>query len=119
MSVVCITLLEYGPIIYETKPFGYEKSDFYMENWAFFVAYDIIINNGDEFMKTPLRFQVTEYDCGTVSLYNVISYLFEREEIPAQLLKTIHKYTLDCYDENGNPGQGVLLKKQLKKLLNL
>ena len=40
-------------------------------------------------MKTPLRFQVTEYDCGTVSLYNAISYLFEREEIPAQLLKTI------------------------------
>lgn len=57
-------------------------------------------------MKTPLRFQVTEYDCGTVSLYNAISYLFDREEIPAQLLKTIHEYTLDCYDKNGNPGQG-------------
>ena len=40
-------------------------------------------------MKTPLRFQVTEYDCGTVSLYNAISYLFDREEIPAKLLKTI------------------------------
>ena len=67
-------------------------------------------------MKTPLRFQVTEYDCGTVSLYNAISYLFDREEIPAKLLKTIHKYTLDCYDENGNPGQGGTSKEAIEKI---
>lgn len=67
-------------------------------------------------MKTPLRFQVTEYDCGTVSLYNAISYLFDREEIPAQLLKTIHKYTLDCYDENGNPGQGGTSREAVEKI---
>lgn len=67
-------------------------------------------------MKTPLRFQVTEYDCGTVSLYNAISYLFDREEIPALLLKTIHKYTLDCYDENGNPGQGGTSKEAVEKI---
>lgn len=67
-------------------------------------------------MKTPLRFQVTEYDCGTVSLYNAISYLFDREEIPALLLKTIHKYTLDCYDENGNPGQGGTSKEAISKI---
>jgi len=67
-------------------------------------------------MKTPLRFQVTEYDCGTVSLYNAISYLFDREEIPAKLLKTIHKYTLDCYDEEGNPGQGGTSKEAVEKI---
>lgn len=67
-------------------------------------------------MKTPLRFQVTEYDCGTVSLYNAISYLYNREEIPALLLKTIHKYTLDCYDEDGNPGQGGTSKEAVKKI---
>lgn len=67
-------------------------------------------------MKTPLRFQVTEYDCGTVSLYNAISYLFEREEIPAQLLKTIHEYTLDCYDDKGNPGQGGTSKESIEKI---
>ena len=50
-------------------------------------------------MKTPLRFQITEFDCGTVSLQNAFSYLFERKEIPAELIKAIHKYTLDCYDE--------------------
>ena len=46
-------------------------------------------------MKNPLRFQVTEYDCGTVALQNALSYLFEREELPAALVKAIHKYTLD------------------------
>lgn len=57
-------------------------------------------------MKIPLRFQITEFDCGTVALQNAFSYLFEREEIPAELVKAIHNYTLDCYDEHGNLGQG-------------
>lgn len=49
-------------------------------------------------MKVPLRYQVTEFDCGTISLLNVLSYLYERAEIPAELVKAIHRYTLDCYD---------------------
>ena len=57
-------------------------------------------------MKNPLRFQVTEYDCGTVALQNALSYLFEREDIPAELIKFISLYTLDCYDKNGKIGQG-------------
>lgn len=57
-------------------------------------------------MKVPLRFQITEFDCGTVALTNAFSFLFEREEIPAELLKEISVYTLDCYDEEGNLGQG-------------
>lgn len=56
-------------------------------------------------MKTPLRYQMTEFDCGTVSLLNCIMFLFEREEIPAELVKAISTYTLDCYDEFGNLGQ--------------
>lgn len=57
-------------------------------------------------MKVPLRFQITEFDCGSVSLLNALSYLYDREEIPAMLVKAISLYTLDCYDENGNLGQG-------------
>ena len=57
-------------------------------------------------MKVPLRFQITEFDCGTVALLNSFSYLFERENIPAELIKAISTYTLDCYDENGNLGSG-------------
>lgn len=67
-------------------------------------------------MKIPLRFQVTEFDCGTVSLQNAFSYLFDRHEIPAELVKSIHKYTLDCYDEKGNLGQGGTSREAIDKL---
>ena len=67
-------------------------------------------------MKIPLRFQITEFDCGTVSLQNAFSYLFEREEIPAELVKSIHRYTLDCYDEQGNLGQGGTSREAINKL---
>ena len=70
---------------------------------------------GDK-MKIPLRFQVTEFDCGTVSLLNAFSYLFNRDEIPAELVKAIHKYTLDCYDENGNLGQGGTSREAINRL---
>ncbi len=32
-------------------------------------------------MKNPLRYQLTEYDCGPASMLNAISYLFERKDI--------------------------------------
>lgn len=67
-------------------------------------------------MKVPLRFQITEYDCGTVSLLNAFSYLFEREEIPALLVKQIHKYMLDCYDDDGNLGNGGTSRDATNKL---
>ena len=57
-------------------------------------------------MKIPLRFQITDFDCGTVSLQNAISFLFDREDIPAALVRAISLYTLDCYDSEGNLGQG-------------
>lgn len=67
-------------------------------------------------MKVPLRFQITEFDCGTVSLLNAFSYLYEREEIPPLLVKQINKYTLDCYDDEGNLGAGGTSKEAIKKL---
>lgn len=67
-------------------------------------------------MKVPLRFQVTEFDCGTVSLLNAFSYLYNREDIPALLVKQIHKYTLDCYDENSNLGNGGTSREAINKL---
>ena len=46
-------------------------------------------------MNSPLRYQITECDCGQVSLVNCLAYLFNREEIPGELLKRINAYTLD------------------------
>ena len=67
-------------------------------------------------MKVPLRFQVTEFDCGTVSLLNAFSYLFDREELPALLVKKINEYTLDWYDEDGNLGNGGTSKNAINGL---
>ena len=35
-------------------------------------------------MNNPLRYQMTEYDCGPTSMLNAVSYLFRRDEIPPE-----------------------------------
>lgn len=67
-------------------------------------------------MKVPLRFQITEYDCGTTSLINALAYLFDREEIPVTLLKAIYKYTLDAEGENGIVGEAGTSRESVEKL---
>lgn len=55
-------------------------------------------------MKNPLRYQITEYDCGPTSLINAFSYLYNREEIPVTLVKGIILYTVDEYVDENNAG---------------
>ena len=43
-------------------------------------------------MKNPLRYQNTEYDCGPTTFTNALAFLYDREEIPIELLKAIYKY---------------------------
>ena len=57
-------------------------------------------------MKVPLRYQNTEYDCGTTSFVNALAYLYDREDIPVELLKAIYKFTLDVEDSEGVVGKG-------------
>ncbi len=56
-------------------------------------------------MKNPLSYQSTEYDCGPTTIINAIRFLFNREEIPPELVKTITLYCLDGYNENGEAGK--------------
>ena len=56
-------------------------------------------------MKNPLHYQFSEYDCGPTTMQNAISFLFEREEIPPEILRNIMLYCLDCYSSDGNPGE--------------
>ncbi|MBQ8912931.1 MAG: C39 family peptidase [Lachnospiraceae bacterium] len=49
-------------------------------------------------MKNPLRYQLTEYDCGPTAVTNAISFLYEREEIPPDFVKAIPRYLLDDYN---------------------
>ena len=39
-------------------------------------------------MKTPLSYQVSEYDCGPTTLINAINYLFDRRQISPTSLST-------------------------------
>lgn len=57
-------------------------------------------------MKVPLRYQNTEYDCGTTSFVNALAYLYDREDVPVELLKAIYRLTLDSEDKNGIEGKG-------------
>ena len=56
-------------------------------------------------MKQPLRYQITEYDCGPTSLLNAVSFLFEREEIPPEVVRNIMLYSLDTFGTDGVPGK--------------
>ena len=46
-------------------------------------------------MKIPLRFQMTETDSGKTTLLNTISYLFDRELVDKNLIKSVYKHSID------------------------
>ena len=52
-------------------------------------------------MKIPLRYQMSEYDCGPTALLNAVSYLFPRSEVPPEIIRSVMLYTLDCYGMDG------------------
>lgn len=56
-------------------------------------------------MKNPLSYQSTEYDCGPTTIINAIRFLFQREEIPPEIVKAIMLYCLDGYNEMGEAGK--------------
>ena len=56
-------------------------------------------------MDNPLRYQMTEYDCGPTSMLNGVSYLFRREEIPPEIVRSIMLYCLDCFGADGDSGK--------------
>lgn len=67
-------------------------------------------------MKIPLRFQITEFDCGTVALQNAVSYLFDRENVPPELIRAISIYTVNCYDEEGNISENGTSRETMEKM---
>ncbi len=67
-------------------------------------------------MKVPLRYQNTEYDCGTTSFVNALAYLYDREDIPVELLKAIYRFTLDVEGKDGTIGEGGTSRKHAELL---
>lgn len=56
-------------------------------------------------MKNPLHYQLSEYDCGPTSVLNAVSFLFEREQIPPEILRNVMLYCLDCHGLDGVSGK--------------
>ncbi|BEU87491.1 C39 family peptidase [Selenomonas sp. TAMA-11512] len=56
-------------------------------------------------MKTPMHYQISEYDCGPTTLLNAMNYLFDREQIPPDIIRNIMLYTLDAYGRGGRQGR--------------
>lgn len=52
-------------------------------------------------MKNPLMYQMTENAGGELSIFNCISYLFDREEMPLEFLKIMGSFAISCYDDLG------------------
>lgn len=67
-------------------------------------------------MRIPLHYQYTEYDCGPTSVLNGVSYLFQREEIPPEIVQNIFVYSLDCCGEVGLHGRGGTSRSAMKNL---
>lgn len=55
-------------------------------------------------MAIPLNYQISEYDCGPVSLLNALNVLFDRKLIQPCLIKAVYNYSLDCCDTKSRPG---------------
>ncbi len=56
-------------------------------------------------MKIPLHYQMTDYDCGPTTMLNAVSYLFDVEEIPPEVIRNIMLYSLDCYSDDCRQGE--------------
>ena len=57
-------------------------------------------------MKIPLKYQSTEFDCVPTTFQNALNYLFDREEIPPEVIQRVLLYSLDTINNNGEYGKG-------------
>lgn len=64
-------------------------------------------------MKVPFRVQISEYDCAPTTILNGLSYLFERSEIPPEVIQRTYMYCLDYLTKsqkiNGTSGYAIQL----------
>lgn len=70
-------------------------------------------------MKTPLLYQLSEFDCGPITLYNALKYLFNRNEIPYEVIKEIMNITLDEKEKGTSKKAMKKVALSLKKYLPL
>ncbi len=71
-----------------------------------------------EYTKTPLDYQITEYDCASTTILNALRYLFKRNEISPEIYKYIMNFTLDKTNSFGEVGKGGTSVCALESLIN-
>ncbi|MEE1229466.1 MAG: peptidase C39 [Lachnospiraceae bacterium] len=69
-------------------------------------------------MLNPLRYQISDYDCGPTSLLNAMAVLFPREDIPPEMIRNIMLYCLDSYGFDGVSGKSGTSKAAMMFLTN-
>ena len=52
-------------------------------------------------MITPLRYQLSNHDCGTATMENALSYMIPRQYFPPELVHYINIFLLDGYTKQG------------------
>lgn len=57
-------------------------------------------------MKTPMRYQVSIFDCVPTCFINALTFLFHREEIPPTVIHHVHLYGYDLVGKNNKLGCG-------------
>ena len=65
-------------------------------------------------MKNDLICQTTNYDCGPTTVTNAMRFLFEREEIPPVVLKSIWTMGIDTYADGGELGKAGTSKAAMR-----
>ena len=70
-------------------------------------------------MKTPLLYQLSEFDCGPITLYNALKYLFNQDEISYEVIKEIMNITLDKKEKGTSKETMKKISLSLKKYLPL
>ena len=74
--------------------------------------------NNEYDCKTPLEYQITDYDCGTTTLLNALRFLFYRSEISPEIYKFISHHTLDICNIHVEIGKGGTSTQALDFLSN-
>ena len=57
-------------------------------------------------MKTPLAYQISQYDCVPTTIFNALRFLFDISDIPPEVVQTILSFSFDTFNKKGEKGKG-------------
>ena len=58
-------------------------------------------------------YQLSENNAGETTIYNCLSYLFNRDEMPLEFIKIMTSYSVGCYNDDGTLENGAFCENLL------